>query len=157
MHGCRGPHSQNPKDYDSSLIVLDNAKDVRFAKYYKTDQVSYHIAVNYPASGVIEEIASRLKATGWVALTEDYLNQGIKSSLIRGWGYFIDGTKNPNEEVHQWMADWQNDKRDIVRYSLRYSYPINGKKDMTNLLIVVIYSPAEVVNENKRIIKKPDK
>ncbi len=143
---CSGKKSssQNPRDYSDALIILPNATNVHYTKLQGTDQVVYNLKVNYPATDIINNILKQLHLKGWQPLKEDFLNPGLPTSYIRGWTNFVDATKNPQREVYLWMSDWKNNKSDIVRYSFKYEYPINGPKNLSSLQVIVIYTPASI-------------
>ena len=39
---------------------------------------------------------------------------------MTGWTYFLDGTKDPTQCVHQWLGDWKDPSGNIVTYGFRY-------------------------------------
>jgi len=125
-----------------------------------TDQVLYRLIKKYPAKKTISELNNRLKVKGWQPLKRDWLNPEIPTSHERGWTNFIDGTKNPNLEVHSWSSNWRNEKEDILIFSLRYNYPVKTKSNMLELKVIGIFIPAklakirvEQINEYKKSIK----
>jgi hypothetical protein len=139
--------------FSNALVVATGARNVQYHKFEGTDQVSYNLKVDYPASGVIEEIMSKLAKQGWQPQKEDFLNPGLQTSIVRGWSEFGDATKSPVKTVHQWMADWRSNNGDIVRYCIRYEYPEGKEKDLKNLKIMAIYIPASLVKETEINVK----
>ena len=60
------------------------------------------------------------------------MNPDIPTSHVRG-SVRIDGTKNPEREVHVWSSDWKNQNGDVTSYSFEYSYPVHKKPEFLNL------------------------
>ena len=104
--------------------------------------------MKYPAKETISELNSRLKAKGWKALEKDWLDPEIPTSHVRGWTNFLDGTKNPNLEVHSWHSNWTNHQEDILIYILRYTYPIKTVSNMLNLNVSAVYVPEELAKKS---------
>ena len=128
---------------EDALIVLDGALNVsRGPGAFGSRGVSYTLAEPHPAASVIDEISVRLAATGWKPLDEDWLNPGMPSSHLTGWGDFVDATVKPIRQVHQWMAQWKDGSGNIVTYTFLYSYPENGKPDLSSLSVNGAWYPA---------------
>jgi len=144
---CSRESHQDAKAYSKSLIALPGAEKVKYEKYGGMDQLSYELKMEYPANAAIQIISAELDKSGWTALMHDYLNPSIPSSHIRGWTDFIDGTKQPEQKVHRWIADWQSKSDDIVRYMLDYRYEEGKKEKLNKLIIVGIFIPASVAIE----------
>lgn len=139
-------------DTKSELIILSGATEVRASKSENQDQASYLLKADFPATGIIEEIKTRMAKNGWQPLKEDLLNPGLSSSMVRGWSEFTDATKKPKRTVHQWITDWSNSKGEIVRYVLRYEYPEGKAKDLKNLKVVALRLSATTVKEAKKAL-----
>jgi hypothetical protein len=152
MFPCKASEQSAPGKFSSALVVVSGATDVNFSKYHGTDQVAYKLRSDFPATGVIEEIKAEMAKQGWQPLKEDSLNPGIPSSMVSGWSEFSDATKHPIMTVHQWITDWNNNKGEIVRYSLRYQYPEGKDKDLKNLKVNAIYTPASLVKKVQKAI-----
>ncbi|MCP3933607.1 MAG: hypothetical protein GY705_31455 [Bacteroidetes bacterium] len=145
--GCGEKESQSASEYSDSLIIIENASNLKYNKLQGTDQVLYKLIAQYPATEVISELNCRLKTKGWKPLKIDWLNPDIPTSHERGWTNFIDGTKNPNLEVHVWNSDWTNKDEDILMFDLRYSYPENTKSEMLDLQVIGIYIPSSIAKK----------
>jgi hypothetical protein len=141
---CSSKSDPSPSEYSDSLILLNKASNVRYAKLNGTDQVSYKIAAQYPANETISELNLKLKSKGWKPLEKDWLNPKIPTSHARGWTRFLDQTKAPNVEVHSWNSCWTNSQEDILTYGLVYSYPIKAAPEMMDLKITAIYIPQKL-------------
>ena len=151
---CTEKSSQSASDYSGSLVILTNASNVKYYKINGTDQVSYKLIAQYPAKDTISELNNRLKTKGWEPLKNDWLNPEIPTSHERGWTNFIDGTKDPNLEVHSWNSNWTNEKEDILTFALRYSYPVKTKSNMLELNVIGIYVPEELAKKTVAQINK---
>ena len=149
---CKPKNSQNPLDYSKSLIIVSGSMNVRYSKLNGMDQVRYKVLANYPALEIIEQIDSKLRNTGWKILEKDFMNPDIPTSHIRGWKSYIDGTKNPEREVHVWSSDWKNQKGDVLSYSFKYSYPMKKKEDylilnkLFNLEVLSIFVRSDIAD-----------
>jgi hypothetical protein len=78
------------------------------------------------------------------------MNPGLPSSHVSGWADFEDGRARPSTHVFQWMADWENEAHDIVRYDLEYRSPVASTRDLHTLQVIALYIPAPIVSEMKR-------
>jgi hypothetical protein len=148
--GCQAKPSQNPKDYSSSLIVLPGASSINYARVNKTDQVTYNLKAEYPATEIINQLLKKTADAGWSPLKEDFLNPGLPTSVVRGWSDYEDMSKKPNTKVHSWQTDWQNISGDVLIYGFKYRYPINTQPDMSSMAVVAIYIPADIAQAMKK-------
>ena len=151
---CSKNSSQSATDYSDALIILKGASEVQYHKSYGQDQISYKILNKYPAQDTITELNTRLEAKGWKPLKIDWLNPDIPTSHVRGWGFYIDGTTNPELNVHSWQSDWKNENEDILTYALRYSYPSNGKPNMMELSVIGLYIPHKLAKKSLEQIQR---
>jgi len=115
-------HQDAPRHTDA-LVVCQGATETRWTTLEGTEQLSYQIEAEYPASSVVSCISKKLSETGWRPLQKDYWNPGLPSSHVRGWTQFADATVQPSATVDQWAGQWENKAGDIVWYFLRYKYP----------------------------------
>jgi hypothetical protein len=149
---CSPSKNDNPLKYSDALIVLKGAKGLFYSRFHGTDQLFYKINATYPANQEINGLYEKLEAKGWRPLKEDYLNPGLPSSHVRGWTDFIDGTKKPERQVHQWLAQWESMNKDILWCTLRYSYPEGKNADLDNLEVSLIFIPAKLAIEYKKLL-----
>jgi len=152
--GCGTKDSQNPAEYSDCLIVPEGAEQIHYYKMKGTDQVIFQLNERFPANSIIQHIDMKLKDMGWSRLEYDFMNPDIPSSFIRGWTSFIDGTKKPERDVWAWSSNWENKNGDIVGYSLRYDYPRNTQRNMTQMQAITIYYPSALA---KQIIADTDR
>lgn len=160
IYGCSYSNEAPKQNHRDDLIVIKGAKDVKYYNLHGTEQVSYQVSMAYPASRALVEISERLKARGWKPLEEDYLNPGLPSSHVRGWGSFIDGTKPSNPLIYQWLADWKNNHGDIVRYGLRYESTNRENiilENLTNLEIYAIFTPTSLAEAGRKLISEMER
>jgi hypothetical protein len=54
------------------------------------------------------ELTRHLQMQQWRGLRQDPFNPEYASDLIRGWHDFTDGTRQPDRQIHAWMAHWRN-------------------------------------------------
>jgi hypothetical protein len=133
------------------LVLAPSAKDPSYLTQSDGRQeLTYSCEVEYPAENVIAFISKQLRANDWKLLKEDFMNPGLPSSHIGGWTDFEDGATKPSTHVYQWMADWENEGHDIVRYNLEYRSPAASTRDLHTLRVIALYIPAPVASEMKR-------
>ncbi len=84
---------------------------------------SYQVRRAYPANGFISEVGAPLMAAGFQPLQQDWLNPGVESSHVRGWGKFTQGSGDNLTQVHQWSAQWRDAAGNVVLYHLQYLSP----------------------------------
>jgi len=131
LNGCaRGAHQDTPR-HAEALIVCPGAKQANWLKFEGSDQLSYQIEVEYPASSIVSCISTQLREKGWRPLQEDFWNPGLPSSHVRGWTQSVDATVHPEATVDAWVAQWENEAGDIVWYSLTYKYPPGDRYSLT--------------------------
>jgi len=136
-----------------ALIVLDGATRVEHGRgAYGSLFVSFSFTEAYPAPKAIQQISSHLRDLAWVPLKEDWLNPGLPSSHVRGWTDFGDNTGNSPRHVHQWGAQWQDSRGNLVAYSLRYAYPEGGPRELRSLWVNGTWFPARSVKIMRRQI-----
>jgi hypothetical protein len=159
IYGCSYSNKAPKQNHRDDLIVIKGAKDIKYYNLHGTEQVSYRVSMAYPAGTALVEISERLKARGWEPLTESFLNPGLPSSHVTGWGWFEDGTKPFHPWIYQWLADWKNNNGDILSFVLRYE-SINKKAILlknNNLQIYGIFTTASLAEADREAIlkKKP--
>ena len=139
--------------HPEALVVYPGATRVVYAKWQGTDQLSYQVAVEYPAESVLSYISEQLKTKNWRVLVDDYWNPRLQSSQVRGWTQFADATVNPEATVDQWLGEWQNQGGDVAWYSLQYRYPPG---DRQTLVVQAGFIPASPAKKPSRptILKK---
>jgi hypothetical protein len=112
---------RNEPSLPHELVVFPGARAVKpETQSNGTIGVTYELDMPYPATGLLQAVHQTFSAADWRPMVDDWLNPGLASSHSRGWTSFIDGTRKPEMTVHQWMAQWQNVKGDVVLYVLRY-------------------------------------
>ncbi len=147
---CYGQAASDDKHSDS-LVVVSSGSNPLFVNYSDgRQQVTYTCDAAYPAADVLAYISKELQVNDWKPLKDDFLNPGLASSNVRGWTDFEDGTKHPSTHVFQWVADWENEAHDIVRYGLEYRSPVASTRDLRALKVVALYIPAATVTEMKQ-------
>ncbi len=158
--GCHSV-SESPPRYSRALIVLPNAREVKFGKYNGSDQLSYTVEVEYPASEQISTISKKLAENGWKPLREDWLNPGLKSSHTRGWTDFEDVSRRRDLRVFQWLAQWDDKAGDVVAYAYQYRdqlgparhrsrYFLRKEPGSHKLRVMAVYFPAKLAEKIKK-------
>jgi hypothetical protein len=147
--GCDKSFDRKPKNYSYALILSPNATEVKYYELGGSFQLTYKTVNEYPVADLIATISNRLKQDNWQPLKEDYLNPGLSSSHVRGWTSFEDGTRKPPQIVHQWLADWENQAGEVVRYVFQYRYEIGKPKDVEHLTVTDIFMPAPLAKQTR--------
>ena len=149
---CYGQAASDDKHSDS-LVVVSGGLNPIFVNYADgRQQVTYTCDAAYPAEDVLAYISKELELNEWKPLKDDFLNSGVSSSHVNGWSDFEDTTKHPSTHVYQWVADWENEAHDIVRYGLDYRSPVASTRDLRTLRVVALYIPAAIVTEMKQAV-----
>lgn len=110
-----------------------------------THEIRYVVAERYPATRFLCELANHLDREGWRGLREDALNPENPTSLVDGWGEFINGTRKPETHVHGWSAQWLNRDGDLLLYALSYEYPEHAQPELSQLTVSALLWPKDVV------------
>ena len=144
---------QAPREPPSAVVVVPNAEEVSISLHGSVWQARYWVNAPYPAQPVLTYIGDSLAADGWKPLSEDFMNPGLPSSHAKGWGRFVDGTGQPDYEVHQWLAQWQNDGGEVVWYALQYRYPYRTEPRLERVEVLVSFNPREVAEQQRKLIR----
>ena len=127
LAGCERTAPAAP--VSNALYVPPEAREVdRVSQPGGASVVRYTIETPYPAKEFVNRLSAHFEKTGWKPLEHDWLNPTIPSSHRRGWTYFVDARKKEQEGIHQWMAQWTNEKGDIAAYGLQYASPIESEE-----------------------------
>jgi hypothetical protein len=152
---CLAQEGSHKAEHRDCLVVAPFATEVKYAEFHGRDQLTYTVEEPYPATDVLAFISDGLRRQHWKPLQYDLWNPKIPSSHVSGWTAFDEATATPQQRVYQWMAQWKNDKHDVVSYVLQYSY---AKEDvskepehhMRTLHVRAMYLPARIADEVKR-------
>lgn len=145
--------------HPTALIMLPGARDLLQSEEGGVQKMSYKLIQKYPAKAALNSISAGLSSQGWKPLKEDFLNPGLPSSHVRGWGDFTDSSRpGGRQEVRQWIGDWRNAKGDVVNYGLQYRWPSDKPKDLDTLHVAASLVPAQTAKEMRDyIIKETEK
>lgn len=138
----------------AALILYPGATDIRFDERGSTGRLSYRVSSKFPATPVIELISHKLQKAGWEPMKYDFLNPSLPSSHMTGWTYFLDGTKDPTQCVHQWLGDWKDPSGNIVTYGFRYEQLSCSTVALADLQVGAWYTPADVARQWPQALEK---
>jgi hypothetical protein len=148
---------QDRQTWPAELIVVDGATTLTHtARRNGAHELTYQLRQLHPAESVLTRIQAALAPDRWQPLTEDWLNPGNASAVLRNWSHFIDGTKTPNTVVHIWFGEWKDGVGNLVEYSLRYDSALPRgeifleKPDNDTLKVTALFFPAVVVTDTRR-------
>jgi len=144
---CQG--SKNAPSHPECLIVLPSSSHVWYTSVAGKTQLVYNLDLDYPAESALRAISMKFEREGWRPLKWDFLNPSNPSSHVSGWEQFDDDTTKPRTTVRQWIGQWENQRREIVWYSLEYRYPNDGISDLRNLRVLAQFIPASVAAKMK--------
>ena len=148
--GCQAKVPNWPSDILSSLFVPVNARTDKYYTLQGTYQVIYTVPEAFPGSQYVKELVNNMSARGWRRLKEDFLNPGLKHSWARPgqvemqFGSWVEGK---DKRVYLWMEDWEDAKKNIVRYDIKYIAREDSKGRITldkSATIIAIYIPGEL-------------
>ena len=108
-----------PGDLPVEIQPIPDAQTV-VARMYGGDAGSqYTMTVDHTPEDVTRAVEAKLNPQQWHKREFDHLNPDIPTAHVRGWQRFFDETKGA--WIHQWSAEWENDRGEIVSYDLAYS------------------------------------
>jgi len=158
--GCQDKIPTWPEKIISNLYVPKDAKKIKYYALQGSYQVSYINIEPFPGGNYIDSLVRHMQSHGWKRLEEDFLNPGLKPAWTRAgnisikWGSYLDG----DQDVAQWIEDWEDSENNILRYDLKYVHPTNRKfgfseKDK-NMKAVVIYVPKDLRPDPEELEKQ---
>ena len=149
-----GPPSRRATaDASIGLVVLPRAQGVVHKPDKGMQTVTYRVTMPYVGETAVESIRAVVEKKGWRPLQEDFLNPGLPSSHVRGWGTVIDGTVTPSKRLHAWHGQWANGSGDILFYHLKYLCPLDDRVHSDTLNVVGAFIPRTVYERTKAEIK----
>jgi hypothetical protein len=158
VDGCQRP-SNSAKRHADSLIVAPSAINPAYLAFPDgREELTYLVDTEYPEQSTIAFLSTQLQNRRWAPLSRDFLEPGLGSSEVRGWMEFEDASREPRTTVRQWRVDWEDGKRNVTLYYLKYWYPMSGAHDPPDsrmLHVVALYIPAAVA-QNMRHVTRPD-
>jgi hypothetical protein len=143
------PSRGGPADGSGGLIVLPRAKAVVHRPDKGMQTVTYRLKMPYVSETAVASIRAAVEKKGWRPLQEDFLNPGLPSSHVRGWGTVIDGTVMPNQRLHAWHGQWSNSSGDVLLYHLEYHCPLDDRVHSDTLDVVGAFIPKTVYERIK--------
>jgi hypothetical protein len=128
------------------LIVIQGAKDIRYAKIKGSSQVAYRVSMAYPGTKALSELHERVKSRGWARLQKNYFNSG---QSLANWITYIKGTK----QMQLWWEQWADKNGDILWLTLHYESPNTQDhrlENQNNLHICVCFVPASLAEKGRK-------
>ena len=143
----------------AALVAPPKARELVRQKEHGMDTVQYRVTEPYPADATLSFIRSAVEARGWRTLKEDFLNPGLPSSHVKGWGTVIDGTVTPNQTRHSWHAQWTNRHGDMLLYHLDYHCALEDRLHSDEVVVSAAFLPKAVYEgakaESRRQLAPP--
>ncbi len=149
---CQKKQPNWPRDIITSMWVPEEAQKVNYYTHEGTYQVKYKIDACYPAIKVIETIVSEMKKQGWKRLEFDSLNPKIKLNHARApGGMWSDFSDQDGNNISQWIEDWEDPQKNIVRYGLKYQTKSKVNENTCSLEVVVIFLPFKILEKKTSV------
>ncbi len=149
---CQKRQPDWPRDILTSMWVPKEAKQVSYYTHESTYQAKYKLNACYPAIQVIEAIVSEMEKKGWRRLEFDFLNPKIKLNHARApGGMWSDFSDQDGNDISQWIEDWQDSQKNVVRYGLRYQAKSKVDENTCSLDVVVIFLPFKVLEKKESV------
>ena len=147
---CTG-NDLNPDGFKNEYFFKsEKAKDIKEIKtHWGTHECHYSLNTKYPAEELISQIHSYYEKHGFQPQKEDFLNPGMKTSEVIGWGDFLDkGIK-----IFSWQSQWKDLDGNYIVLVLEYkeSPPTGIKGDLN---VTQIFMPKTKVAEARKDIKE---
>ncbi len=148
--GCQAKVPNWPKDILISLFVPEDAKIDKYYTLQGSYQVIYSVREPFPGGQYLDNLVHNMSARGWRRLEEDFLNPGLKHSWARPgrvemrYGSWVEGK---DKRVFLWIEDWEDAKKNIVRYDIKYIGREDSKGCVTlekSATVIAIYIPGEL-------------
>jgi hypothetical protein len=146
--GCHEDRTSTwPEKAKTSMFIPQKAKNQEYYELKGTYQTAFRTLACWPGEEYIDMMVAYMSKNGWTRLDEDFLNPGlrpswaIKSSIGEKWGHFVD----KSTYFHQWVEDWEDSDKNLVRYWLKYRTKNPAiTSDSCDLNAVAIFIPKEV-------------
>lgn len=109
---CQQPRERLQTNLPSELILLPEARHVKYTRDDQSVTIGYEADLAFPADALLGAV-KRALGNEWRALNDIWLNPGVPSSHVTGWTYYPDGR-------HYWRAEWRAPDDRLVEYILQY-------------------------------------
>jgi len=139
-----------PEKAEASLFIPQKIENQKYYELNGTYQTTYKTSACWPGEQYIDTMVAHMVKHGWKRLDEDFLNPGLKPNWARQgdifdrWGFF----EEKGKDVHQWMEDWEDADKNLVRYGLWYRTVRKGNVSITpqtcDMEVAVIFTPKEI-------------
>ena len=157
---CTG--NNNPDGFKNEYFFKsEKAKDIKEIKtHWGTHECHYFLDAKYPAEEFISQIHSYYEKQGFQPQKEDYLNPGMPTSEVRGWGNFLD---QKGIKIFSWNSQWKDLNGNYIHLLLEYKEPMAGydiknQKTVTDLKedlhVTQLFIPKAKVAEASKDIKE---
>jgi len=155
---CQTKQPNWPHYIMTSLWVPQGAKDVHYYTLGGSYQVKFNTNECYPGKSFIQAMVGAMTSEGWRRLDYYSLDPKIKLNHARVpgglWSSFVD---RDGKKVYQWIDEWEDSKRNVVTYGLKYFGKYEVPENSCGLEVVVIYTTAELLSgERSEMVSELD-
>lgn len=163
LSGCHQGKILNwPEKAKAGLFIPEKAESLEYYALNGTYQTTYKTSTCWPGEQYIDVVITHMSKLGWKRLAEDFLNPELKlnwtrkGDIVERWGFFVEKSK----DVYQWIEDWEDADKNLVRYYLSYKTERKGKVSITpetcDLDVVAIFIPKEIRQKSEEEAKTHD-
>lgn len=145
---CRDGTKDGVNQYSSALIVHSKGRQVEFYKLNGTDQMTYWVDEDYPASSVTDWLFGKLRDSGWTQLSYSYLNPQL-GSRPTGWIKFVDKSTSEETVVYQLSTNWKDSQDNVLVYGFEYRYPSKLRPQLQKMRVLAIFVPAALAKKQQ--------
>lgn len=143
--GCQKQQQDWPQSVTDNMWVDGKAKRIEKRILNGTYQIEYMTVECYPDKGFLKEMVQSMSKKGWKRLDYDFLNPAIQTNHVRMPGGLWSHVEMKGKDTFQWIDDWEDSEKNIVRYFLRYQGENAAALEKTcDLEVVVIYTPKKI-------------
>ncbi len=140
-----------PREIEKALWVPEGAYEVDRRAQSGVYSVSYKLNLCQPAESFISGMKRHMKRLSrWKRLDFDPYNPGLKLNHAREpvgrWDIYHHGPDG--NDVMQWIDDWEDSGKNVVRYCLRYRAMNNGFQNACILEVIVSYLPGQIMRRD---------
>jgi hypothetical protein len=136
------------------LFVPREASEIAWRRERGMETVTFKLETPYPATSTLDQIRAQVESRGWKPLHDDFLNPGLPSAHVRGWGTIVDATEQPNVRAHVWHAQWSHVRGDVLLYHLEFRCSLDDREHSKVMRVSAALVPRAVYEDMKRDLKE---
>ena len=143
--GCQEKPPQWPTQIMNNIWIPKEAQGIHYNRIDGSYQVIFTVKERHPGNRFIQAMVTEMIKKGWRRLDFDFLNPKLKTNHNRIpfglWDHFID---EKGKDIYQWIDDWEDSKKNIFRFFLKYRRKYKSAGEACTLEVVEIYIPMDL-------------